>query len=295
MQSAGQSCGRYRPIQRSKITALIPACNEQANIAACIASVAWADEVFVVDSFSTDATPALARELGARVVQHEYVNSATQKNWAIPQAAHPWVLIVDADERLTPELRDEIIALLAADARDPASVADGFDIRRLNHFLGQRVRFCGWQNDTCLRFFRRDKGRYQDRQVHADVQIDGRVARLKAPLIHFTFVSFEQYMRKFERYTTWASHDRSAHTPVVRWHHLALRPLGRFFKQYVLKLGFLDGRVGMIVCGLAAFSVFMKYAKLYERRLTDSASQPTPAAPRKGGAPADSSPAPHTR
>lgn len=235
--------------------------------------MAWADEVFVVDSFSSDATPELARAAGARVLQHEYVNSATQKNWAIPQCTHPWVLIVDADERVTPELRDEILGLLEQDAAQAGTVADGYRIARMNHFLGQRVRYCGWQNDTCLRFFRRDKGRYQDRQVHADVIIDGRVGRLRAKLIHYTFVSFEQYMRKFDRYTTWASGDRARRTPVVRWHHLALRPLGRLFKQYVLKLGFLDGRVGVIVCSLAAFSVFMKYAKLYEQRLGKSAPE----------------------
>jgi glycosyltransferase involved in cell wall biosynthesis len=249
---------------RTKITALIPACNEEANIADCIASVRWANEVFVVDSFSQDRTVQLAQAAGARVVQHEYVNSATQKNWAIPQATHPWVLIVDADERVTPELQSEIESILEADASGSPAVRDGYDIGRLNHFLGRRVRYCGWQNDACLRLFRRDKGRYQDRHVHADVTIDGSTGRLSGKLIHYTFVSFEQYMRKFDRYTSWAARDRDARTPQVRWYHLTLRPLGRFLKQYVLKLGFLDGKTGLIVCMLAAFSVFMKYAKLLE-------------------------------
>jgi len=232
-----------------------------------MASVAWADEVFVVDSFSSDPTPELAREAGARVVQHEYVNSATQKNWAIPQAAHEWVLIVDADERITPDLRDEILEILERDARGDGAVLDGYRIGRLNHFMGRRVRYCGWQNDTCLRLFRRDLGRYQDREVHADIEIPtGRVGRLRHKMPHYTFVSFDQYMKKFNQYTSWAALDRARRTPRVRWHHLALRPLGRFFKQYVLKRGFLDGQVGLVVCGLAAFSVFMKYAKLYERQ-----------------------------
>lgn len=252
--------------QRSKITALIPACNEQANIADCIASVAWADEIFVVDSFSKDNTLELARAAGARVVQHEYVNSATQKNWAIPQASHGWVLIVDADERITPELKAEILGVLEADARDAAAVCDGYRIGRLNHFLGRRVRYCGWQSDSCLRLFRRDKGRYQDRQVHADIEIAGgsRIGRLRAKMLHYTFVSFDQYMDKFNRYTTWAAGDRGRRTQKVRWYHLTLRPAGRFLKQYVLKRGFLDGQVGLVVCSLAAFSVFMKYAKLME-------------------------------
>jgi glycosyltransferase involved in cell wall biosynthesis len=256
--------------------------NEEANARACIESVAWADEVFVVDSFSRDATPEIARAAGARVVQHEYINSAAQKNWAIPQTTHAWVLIVDADERVTPELRDEILDVLARDASGDPAVRDGYRIARLNHFLGERVRHCGWQNDTCLRLFRRDKGRYQEREVHADVVIDGRVGRLRHQLLHYTFNSFEQYMRKFDRYTSWAAGDRDRITGPVGFRHLALRPAGRFLKQYVLKRGFLDGRVGLIVCMLAAFSVFMKYAKLYERRRQGNRTAPVPT-PLPGG------------
>jgi glycosyltransferase involved in cell wall biosynthesis len=265
---------------RSKVTVLVPACNEQKNIEACLESAAWADELFVVDSFSADATPELARAKGARVIQHEYVNSATQKNWAIPQAVHPWVLVLDADERVTPVLRDEILDVLRRDAAGQGGVHDGYRVRRLNHFLGRRVRYCGWQNDRCLRLFRRDKGRYQDREVHADVEVEGGdVGILRGRLLHYTFDGFEQYMRKFDRYTTLAAGDRDRVTGTVRWHHLALRPLGRFLKQYVLKLGFLDGSVGLIVCSLAAFSVFMKYAKLYERRLKDAERGPDQGAP----------------
>ena len=255
---------------RSKLTALLPTFNEEANIADCIASVAWADEVFVVDSFSVDATPRIAAGKGARLVQHEYVNSASQKNWSIPQAAHEWVLIVDSDERVTPELQREIVGILEADAAG-RPVYDGYRIRRLNHFLGRRVRYCGWQNDTCLRLFRRDRGRYQDREVHADVMIDGTVGKLNHPLLHYTFTSFDQYMRKFNQYTTWAAGDRAARTRRVGCRHLLLRPLGRFFKQYILKRGFLDGRVGLMICSLAAFSVFMKYAKLLERQIAEPA------------------------
>lgn len=248
------------PAQRPRLTALLPTYNEEANIRACIESVRWADEILVVDSFSTDRTREIAAEYTDRILQHEYVNSATQKNWAIPQAAHPWVLIVDADERVTPELRDEITSLLE---RGPD--CQGYRIARINHFMGHRVRYCGWQNDECLRLFLRDKGRYQDREVHADVLIDGQVGRLRGKLLHYTFRSFDQYMRKFDRYTTWAAGDRARRTRKVRWHHLTLRPAFRFFKQYVLKRGFLDGRTGVVLCGLAAFSVFMKYAKLWER------------------------------
>jgi len=246
---------------RPKLTALIPTFNVEEIIGECLESVKWADEILVVDSFSTDRTLEIAARYTDRIIQHEYVNSAAQKNWAIPQASHPWVLIVDSDERATPELRDEILAALE---RSPGPT--GFRIRRLNHFMDKRVRYCGWQNDECLRLFMRDQGRYQDREVHADAILNGPSGRLRNPLLHYTFRSFDQYMRKFDRYTTWAAGDRAKRTRRVRWHHLVLRPAFRFFKQYVLKRGFLDGRTGLVVCGLAAFSVFMKYAKLWERQ-----------------------------
>lgn len=251
--------------QRNKITAILPTFNEERNIVGVIETVRWADEIFVVDSFSTDRTPELARGAGVRFVQHEYVNSAAQKNWAIPQATHPWVLIVDADERVTPELREEILAVLAAD-----SPAEGYDIRRLNHFMGRRVRYSGWQNDSCIRLFQRDKGRYQDRHVHADVIIDGRVETMRGRLLHYTFESFDQYMRKFDRYTGWAASDRGRRTKTVRWYHLTLRPAARFFKQYFLKLGVLDGQTGLVISMLASYSVFMKYARLWETRMKEA-------------------------
>lgn len=262
---------------RARLTALLPAGNEEANIAECMASVEFADEIFVVDSFSRDRTPEIARERGARVVQHAYRNSATQKNWAIPQATHEWVLIVDCDERVTPELRDEILGILR-DAAAGRPVQDGYRIGRANHFLGQPVRHCGWQNDRVLRLFRRDLARYQDREVHADIEIaSGRVGMLRHKLLHYTFVSFAHYMRKFDQYTTWAAGDRGRRTARVGWGHLVLRPVGRFLKQYVLRLGVLDGKVGLIVCALAAFSVFLKYAKLYERQQMGDSTPPADA------------------
>lgn len=245
---------------RKKISVIIPTYNEEKNIRAAIESARWADEILVVDSFSTDATPQIARQMGAQVLQHEYVNSAAQKNWAIPQAAHEWVMILDADERITPALREEILAFL----EDPGPIV-GLRIYRANHFMGRPIRFSGWQDDNVLRVFLRDKGRYLERNVHADVVIDGPVRVLRSKLYHNTFTSFDQYMRKFDRYTTWAAADRAKTTRHVTAVHLLLRPAWRFFRQYVLRFGFLDGKPGLIVCMLAAFSVFLKYAKLWER------------------------------
>lgn len=247
---------------RQKITVIVPTFNEEKNIRDCLETVKWADEIFIVDSFSKDKTLEIARNYTDRIVQHEYVNSAAQKNWAIPQATHPWVMIVDADERVTSALREEILGILEKDGAG----YDGFYIYRINHFLGKRINHCGWNRDDVLRLFRCDLGKYQEREVHADVILRGKSRHLKNKLLHYTFSSFDQYLKKMARYAEWAAGDRAKKTPKVRWRHLALRPLFRFFKQYILRMGFLDGMEGLILCILASYSVFLKYAKLYERQ-----------------------------
>lgn len=254
---------------RQRLTALLPAGNEEKHLAECIASVRFADEVLVVlDAASTDGTRAIAERLADRVLVHEYVNSAAQKNWAIPQAMHPWILLVDCDERVTPELQAEIEEVLGRD--EPA---DGYRIHRLNHFMGQPIRGCGWQRDDVLRLFRRDTGRYEEKHVHADVVFPAnpraRVEALRGRLLHYTFDSFEQYLAKYLRYTQWAGEDRAGRSKSIGWTHLALRPAWRFFRQFVLYSGWRDGKVGFIICALAAYSVLLKYARaleIHERR-----------------------------
>lgn len=247
-----------------KLTALIPAGNEERHIAACIETVRFADEILVVvDSASTDRTAEIAGQLGARVLVHEYQNSAAQKNWAIPQAAHPWVLVVDADERVTPELQADIQRVLAANGPE-----DGFRIHRINHFAGQRIYGCGWQRDDVLRLFRRDRSRYEDKHVHADIipkdHLPYKVGKLDGKFLHFTFESFEQYLRKHGRYAAWAGEDRAKTTKRVTLLHLMLRPLWRFIRQYVIYGGWRDGIAGFIICWMAAHSVFLKYAHVWE-------------------------------
>lgn len=254
---------------REKISILVPAGNEERNIVECIRSARWADEVVVVDSFSKDRTVELARPLADRVLQHEYVHSAAQKNWAIPQMAHEWVMVLDADERITPALRDEILGILE---RGAGSVC-AFRVWRKNHFMGKPLNFC-WRNDSCVRLFRRDRSRYQDRHVHADIECDGPIGRLRNRLSHHTHDNFDQYMKKFDRYTTLAARDRGRKTRRVGWRHLALRPAWRFVKRYFVNLGFLDGKAGFIICAMGAFSAFLKYAKLWEIREGEAKRSP---------------------
>jgi len=247
------------PAGRPRITALIPTYNEEENIEKCLASVAWCDEVLVVDSFSTDRTRDIASLLGARILTHEYVNSAAQKNWAIPQASCPWVLIVDADERVTPELREEVTRLLAG-----GPDAGAYSVPRVNHFMGRRVRHGGWEADRVTRLFRRDQARYQEREVHAEVETAGPIPRLHSPLLHYTFRSFNQYWPKIQRYSDWGASQAFRDGRRAGFGSVLFRPLGRFLKMYFLRLGFLDGTHGLVLCMLAAFSVYLKYAKLWE-------------------------------
>lgn len=245
---------------RHPLTAVIPCKNERHNIAPCIDAVSGiAAEVLVADSGSTDGTIEIARQRGARIIEREYVHSGDFKNWAIPQASHEWVLIVDADERITPRLAEEIAGVL----ENPAQ--DGYWIGRENYFMGHLVRYSGWSSDCCLRLFHRDRGRYVGNTDHAEVEIStGRVGRLRNRMQHFGVRSYEQYMPKFLRYTRlqaelWYRQGRRASL----FHLLTRAPL-RFFQTYVLRWGFLDGMAGVQVCLLAAFSSFLKQARLWE-------------------------------
>ena len=246
---------------RHKLTVIIPTYNEEKNIEDAIKSVLWADEIMIVDSYSTDRTLEIARKYTDRILQHEYINSATQKNWAIPQATHEWVMILDADERVTPELRDEILKVL----ENPQF--DGYYIGRRNFFLGYPLDHGGWspKDDRNIRLFRKSVSRYEDKEVHADVIVStGRVGELKNYLIHHSYISLKQYFRKMERYTDWAARDIVKAGKKPNFLNLVLRPIGDFIKFYILKQGYKDGMPGLIIALLSSYYVMVKYAKAWE-------------------------------
>jgi glycosyltransferase involved in cell wall biosynthesis len=243
------------------LTVLIPCKNERLNIRACIESVRGiADEILIADSGSTDGTLDIVRSLGGcRIIEREYVNSANFKNWAIPQATHEWVLVVDADERVSPELAAEIRLVLSSPPKH-----DAYRLRRDNFFLGHPIRYCDWNTPELTRLFRRDLGRYQERRVHADVEIvGGTIGDLTGKLLHYTAWDLADFVAKQNRYSTWAAedmHDKGKrHGLVVS----LLRFPIRFLYLYVLRLGFLDGMAGLVVCSIMAHYAFLKSAKLW--------------------------------
>jgi glycosyltransferase involved in cell wall biosynthesis len=247
---------------RASLSVIITTFNEEVNIADCIESVVWADEILVVDSFSKDRTVEIAASYPVQVLQREYFGSAAQKNWALDRTTKEWVLIVDADERVPAPLAGEILRTLAS---RPA--VDGFAIRRENIFVDRVMRHSGWSTDTVIRLFRREKGRYPNRRVHADLAIDGPTPLLKNPFVHYTFRSFDQYFDKFLKYAEWGAAQAFREGRRVGVLEIAGRPFWRFLRTYVLQLGFLDGLHGLVLCMLQAFGVFLKYARLWEYRL----------------------------
>jgi (heptosyl)LPS beta-1,4-glucosyltransferase len=247
-----------------KLTVLIPCKDEVQHIRACIESVrSIATEILVADSGSTDGTLEIVRGLGGcRVIEREYVNSADFKNWAIPQASHEWILVVDADERVTPELAGEIRRLL-----ESKPTHDGYSVRRDNFFLGHPIRHCGWNTSRLVRLFRRDGSLYQTRRVHANVMVSsGKVGELVQPMLHHTALDLDRFVGKQERYATWSALDAADAGKRASWFRLISHAPLRFLQLYLLRGGWLDGRAGVVVCGLAAWYTFLKDAKLWAMR-----------------------------
>jgi glycosyltransferase involved in cell wall biosynthesis len=244
------------------LSVLVTTYNEAHNIGDCLEGVAWADEILVVDSGSTDGTREIAARHGARVVQHPYESAARQKNWAIPQLRNSWVLILDADERVTPGLAAEMQDCIAGNG----AAADGYSIRRESTFLGVPIRHAGWGRDRVLRLFRRDLGRYDDVLVHESLELRGRESRLRAPLLHYTYRSLDDYLEKLGRYTARGAADLTRRGKQVSLATLLWRPPARFLRMYVLQAGFLDGGAGLVLCLLTAYSVWLKYAQRWEEQ-----------------------------
>ena len=246
---------------RAAVTAIIPAGNEANQIADAVKSVLWADEVLVVvDAASVDDTAGVAASVDPRVkvLVHEYGYSAAQKNWAIPQASHPYVFLLDADERVTPDLEREIGETL----RDNAT-RDAYWISRRNLYFGRLMRHGGMQTDKVIRLFKREC-RYQDRRVHAEIEGWATVGFMRSALLHDTFRDWEHYLRKLDVYTTWGAEQDLKDGKRSGLLHVVLRPAGRFLKQYIFRLGFMDGIPGAISAYLGVYGVFLKYAKLWD-------------------------------
>lgn len=244
------------------ISAVVTTFNEAHNIADCLESLLWCDEIVVVDSFSTDKTPEITASYPkVKFLQRRYMGSASQKNWAMDQCAGEWILIFDADERCTPELQAEIQELLRG---RPAFEA--YTIKRRVFFMDRVIRFSGWQHDRVVRLVRKDAGRYPNRRVHADMHTRGPAGVLRNPMLHFMIESFEQYLPRIVRYGFWGAAQGWKQQRPAGLFQVFVRPVWRFLRMYVFQLGFLDGMAGLVFCMLQAFGTYLKWAILWEWR-----------------------------
>jgi len=241
-----------------KISVTIITRNEEGNIRGCLESVKWADEIIVSDSGSTDSTVDICRSYGARVYGDEWGGFGAQKNLCASRARNPWVLNIDADERVTAELREEMLGAVAAPG------CDGYYIARRNYFGDRWIRRCGWYPDYNLRLYRPDRGRFSEREVHEAVSVEGRTGYLKHPMIHRTYRDVADYMARMHRYSTLAAKEMLGRGRRAHRADLVLRPAFTFLKMFVFKLGFLEGAMGYKLSMLYAAYTREKYSRLME-------------------------------
>jgi glycosyltransferase involved in cell wall biosynthesis len=239
-----------------QISATIVTLNEERNIARAIESLHCADEVVVVDSGSKDQTREIAQRLGARVIEEPWRGYAAQKNHAAACASYDWILALDADELVTPELEREILAVKKNGAR-----FDGYSFPRLSQYLGRWIRHGGWYPDRKLRLYNRTKGDWVGEYVHESVRVNGPTGELNADLLHFTCHSLSEHLRTLDRYTSLAAQEIVARKKPVPMRRLALDPAWTLLRTYIVQRGFLDGPQGLAIAWMAALYTFLKYAK----------------------------------
>lgn len=234
--------------------------NEEHNIAGCLESVQWADQLLVVDTGSVDGTMATARKFTDHVLSLPWQGYGATKNAALAHVTTDWVLWLDADERVPVELANDIKAIISVGK--PA--VDAYDVARRAYFLGRWIRHSGWYPGRVTRLFRKGKGRFTETRVHERLIVDGTTGSLSHDLLHFTDPNLYHYGWKFNRYTSLAAEDLHASGRSFSFSDLIFRPAFQFFKMFVVRRGVLDGMPGLILAMLSSAYVFVKYAKLWE-------------------------------
>ena len=245
----------------AKVSAVVIAYNDEPNMHACLSSLKWADELIVVDSFSSDATARISQEYTDKVFQHEFHGFGRLRNEAISHATHDWVFSLDTDERANELIHNEIRRKL-----DEGPKADAYFVPRQNYFLGRRIKHCGWYPDYRQpQFFRKSRLRYREKDlVHESFDLDGKIGYFQTHVDQYPFRNIDQYLGKMDRYSSLRAKVIQQDGRRFRFHHLIGRPLYTFLKMYVMRLGVLDGMPGLILSGLYTYYTFVKYAKLWE-------------------------------
>jgi len=244
----------------ARLSVIVITLNEERNFADCLEGVRWADEVIVVDSGSTDRTLEYVRRVTGNILSVSWEGYGAARNVALDRATGDWILWLDADERVTPDLAAEIKQVLNEDHDGIA----GYSVARRAYFLGRWIRHCGWYPSRVVRLFRRNRGRFTENRVHEHLVVDGSTAELRHDLLHYTDPDLHHYFSKFNTYTSLAARDLTDKGKEFHLLDAIVRPPIMFVKMYVVRLGFLDGVQGFILCVLSSLYVFAKYAKLWE-------------------------------
>ena len=248
----------------STLSVILITKNEEKNIRECLDSVAWADEIIVVDSGSSDKTISIAQEFTPLVFVHDWPGFGIQKNRALSYATGEWVFSIDADERVTPELKAELIQAMQV------GETDGFFCPRLSQFCGKYVRHSGWYPDYVLRLFKRNKGKFSDNLVHESLILQGKSSKLSSPLLHYTYLNMDDVRRKVEHYSaSWAQqmYERGKKAYPV---DAPVRAAWAFLRTYCFRLGFLDGSAGFQIAKMNASTTYLKYQRLRAMQLTQA-------------------------
>lgn len=241
---------------RDRLSVVIITRNEEREIGECLESVSWADEIVVVDSLSTDSTVEIARGSASKVESRAFHGFTDQKRYATAIAEGPWILNIDADERVSSDLKEEILALLE---RSPTET--GFRIPRLTWYVGRFIRRGGWYPDRKLRLFRKDAGEWMGGRVHERVEVDGPVGLLSHPLKHYSFRTLSDHLDTIDRFTRLGAEDLAKRGKGGSLLDLLFRPPATFFKSYLLRLGLLEGWRGFVIAFLSATHTLVKYAR----------------------------------
>lgn len=252
------------------VSVVIVTKNEERNIRDALESVKDFEDIVVVDSFSEDRTVEICREYRGKVFQQEWQGYARQKQTAVNYAEKPWVLIIDADERVTPDLKEEIFHLFNHLPSPISTPYHGFYIPRKNFFLGKWIKYGGWWPDYTIRLFRKDSACVEEREVHEKVIVKGPVGCLKSPMEHYTYRSISEYIKKMDNYSTLAARDiisKESQSKASLLFRMIIRPAFTFLRMFFLKQGLRDGIYGFIIAVLYSFYTFLKYLKAWEMRL----------------------------
>ena len=242
-----------------KISAVVLTFNEEKNIIRCLESVSWADEILVVDSFSTDSTIELSKNYTSQIIQNEWPGYIEQKNFAVENAKYDWIFSIDADEEVSPQLRDEILRVKSEGPR-----ADGYKMPRKVFYLEKWINHSGWYPDLKIRLFDRRKGKWGGVNPHDKVILSGSCGRFDGDLFHYTYENIFAHVHQLNRFSTIAAEAMLEKGRKPSLFKILFNPPGNFFTAYILRRGFLDGMAGFLISAMIGYHAFLKYFKLWE-------------------------------